>query len=262
MTDHEPVKHTKDIALLFTAYQEQKTDLQRYSKSFLLIILIVIVCFYFQIFTSMAYAILFYFTGYFIFQIISFLYQYRQIAHIKQKYPTHTQPVHAVFTQPSTDQPALHVHQDIDPKTLLTSEMMDYQLQVFPLIRVRHRTQMKEIYQILSEVMVKKTQIQRTEQHQQTLNTLNDDTFLNLQTAIEHYLTYTQDQRFLFQAQLQNIPDLWLSQQLNQLLDGLLIKIEFLYQQDLIRLQDHQHFLQQQLNTVSAFQVQHEDSRS
>ena len=139
---------------------------------------------------------------------------------------------------------------------------MDYQLQVFPLIRVRHRTQMKEIYQILSEVMVKNTQIQRTEQHQQTLDTLNDDTFLNLQTAIEHYLTYTQDQRFLFQAQLQNIPDLWLSKQLNQLLDGLLIKIEFLYQQDLIRLQDHQHFLQQQLNTVSTFQIQHEDSRS
>lgn len=116
--------------------------------------------------------------------------------------------------------------------------------------------QLKQI-QSIHEYIENEISTEKLEPQQiQLLNERQEHYFFALQNLLKKYLEFPQQQRTQFDSTLQRIPYLWLKVQLQQHIHQLLIEINFLYENNLQALLDHQTFLEQKFNNPETeFQI-------
>lgn len=243
-------------------YLEQKADLTRSNKYSVIIWSLSIICIAFNISEFGAFMVMLYSVVFNFYQISSLFYLRYRLKRIKKQLftsqytNTHYQPKENL--PPVTPQQAQKTPQTTQFDAL-DQELLNYLDTTLAFVRLRHRRQLHEIYLILNEMNIKNTALNI---HQNIdsfdVKSIQQEIFLKLQQHMQTYLNYPATERFRFQSDLKSVPDLYLSQQLNRLLQDLLTLIQPLYTDDLNTFIQHQQFLQQQLNPTTPFQVYRE----
>lgn len=262
MTVKNTLKNQQRYDLLTTDYVEQKAHLFRYGKYIIMIWVFIILCFIFNLFQSFAYALMLNIVAINFYQIIKFFYTYHQLKSIKKKIMLSTDYQDSLqldaHLTPLASQELHYVSHKTRQLNALSSEILKDRDEILLIVRLRHRRQINEIYNILNEVILQKTTLNLTKHQQVKTEKIQKETFLNLKNIIHEYSNCPATERFRFQSDVNYIPDVWLSQQLNILLENLLHNIKFLYQHDLNLFLEHQKFLQQQVTAQSSFQIHRE----
>ena len=110
----------------------------------------------------------------------------------------------------------------------------------------RHNRLIERAQDTFKYIAFKKETITVTEAYK--VKRQQEKTLNSLQQTIQLYLTIPINERHQYNSQLNAIPNLWLTQELNSALEKLIHNIAFLYQDNLQALADHQQFLNQRFN--------------
>ena len=122
------------------------------------------------------------------------------------------------------------------------------------LLSSKHARLIKQYIEVLDYVEHSIQRVQQQEDKNFIMQT-EQEAFLSLQKAITEFFNYPPDERLRYQVDQKRIPDLWLSQFIEQQRQALIIATEKIYHNDVQSLVDHQTFLQQKLQAEHNFEA-------
>lgn len=144
---------------------------------------------------------------------------------------------------------------EFNPQDSLLKKMFELKQYFQSELGLRHRRQLNELHQIFQDIDTKITASYILITQRNQLKQAQKICLEHVLKSITFFLNFSKEQRLRFNQDLNSVPDLWFTKELNQAIACLLKEIEPLYTHDLQSLLDHQNFLQHSLKYENDFKI-------